>query len=70
MEEIRDCKGRLVCKGDAQTGEIESIYKGNRTRTCLAVGKSFIVQRDGITTEITRTSNSSLQVQSCDIECF
>jgi hypothetical protein len=71
MEEIRDYKGRLACKGDATTGNIESIYKGHRTKTCLSVGDSFVVERDGIITEVTRISTDAFQVEShTDIECY
>lgn len=45
MEEIRDCKNRLVCKGDARTGLIQSFYKGQRMETRLALGQQLEIER-------------------------
>ena len=52
MEEIRDCKGRLACKGNAATGFVEAMYKGQKTRTTLSIGERFTIEREGVVTEI------------------
>lgn len=36
MQDIKDCKGRLTCRGDALTGLVESLYKGQLTSTILS----------------------------------
>lgn len=64
MEDIRDCIGHLMCRGDAHTGLVSSLYKGQRTTTHLAVGETFIVERNDTTTEITRIDDSSFNVKS------
>lgn len=64
MKEIRDCKGRLTCKGDASTGYIESMYRGQKTQMILAVGAHLIIERDGIITVITRISITAFKVES------
>jgi hypothetical protein len=64
MKEIRDCKGRLACKGDAATGLIESMYRGQKTQTILAVGAYLIIERDGVVTVITRISLTAFKVES------
>ena len=51
---IRDCLGRLVCKGDPETGLIECLYKGNKTSTVLADGETFTIERQDIVTTITK----------------
>lgn len=64
VETIRDCKGRIACKGDAHTGVIEAVYKGHRTRTQLSIGEAFTVEREGIVTEVTRISSTAFRVES------
>ncbi len=64
MEDIRDFKGRLACKGDAGTGLIESVFKGCRTRTRLPFGEVFTVERDGIVTDVTRLNDHAFHVES------
>lgn len=64
MEEIRDCKGRLACKGNAETGAIVCMYKGYKTSTNLGVGDKFTIEREGIETVITRISPLAFAVES------
>ena len=64
MQELRDCKGRIACMGNATTGLVECLYKGHRTRTRLDVGDNFTVEREGIETIITRVSDMAFAVDS------
>lgn len=64
MEDIRDCIGHLMCRGDARTGLVSSLYKGQRTTAHLAVGETFTVERNKTTTEITRINDSSFRIKS------
>lgn len=64
MEDIRDCSGHLMCRGDARTGFVSSLYKGHRTTAHLAVGETFTVERNDIKTEITRIDDSTFKVKS------
>lgn len=64
MQELRDCKGRIACMGNAATGLVECLYKGHRTRTRLDVGDKFTVEREGIETIITRVSDMAFAVDS------
>ena len=64
MEEIRDCLGRLACRGDAAAGYISSLYKGHRTTAHLSVGETFTVERDNTRTEVTRVTTSAFKVRS------
>lgn len=64
MEVIRDCKGRVACKGDAATGDVESAYKGHKTRTRLSIGEVFTIERDDIITKVTRISTTAFRVES------
>lgn len=64
MEEIRDCMNRLACKGNAATGFVESVYKGQKTRTRLAIGETFTIERSGIVTNVKRISTTAFQVES------
>lgn len=64
MQELRDCKGRIACMGNAATGLVECRYKGHRTRTRLDVGDNFTVEREGIETTITRISDMAFAVDS------
>ena len=64
MDDIRDCAGHLMCKGDAKTGLVSSSYKGHRTTAHLAVGETFTVERNDIRTEITRTDDTTFKVDS------
>ncbi len=64
MDVIRDCKNRIACKGNAQTGDIETVYKGHKTRTRLPVGGVFTIERDDVITKITRISTTAFKVES------
>jgi hypothetical protein len=64
MEDIRDCSGHLMCRGDARTGFVSSLYKGHRTTAHLAVGETFTVERNDTKTEITRIDDSTFKVKS------
>ena len=64
MEEIRDCKGRLACKGNSTTGFVETMYKGQKTRTTLPVGETFTIEREGIVTKVIRISPTAFKVES------
>ena len=63
MEEIRDCKGRLACKGNAATGFVEAIYKGQKTRTTLPVGETFTIEREGVVTKVIRISTTAFKIE-------
>lgn len=65
MELIRDCLGRVVCKGDASSGFIEIRYRGLTVQAILAIGNSYTVERENIVTIITRTSKLRFSVSSC-----
>lgn len=64
MEPIRDCVGRLACMFDSETGLVEQVYKGCKTRTTLQPGCTFTIEREGVITAITRTYTSTVKVAS------
>lgn len=64
MESLHDCEGRLACKGDPKTGYVESLYKGNKTSTTLAVGEIFTIECQGVITNIIRTCTAYFTVES------
>lgn len=64
MVEIRDYRGRLACKGNASTGFIEALYKGQKVRTTLSIGEVFSVERDGVLTEVERVSTRAFKIES------
>lgn len=64
MEDIRDCNGHLVCKAEPSNGNIEAAYKRQLTKTTLAVGAKFVIERDGVRTIVTRESNTEINVDS------
>ena len=64
MEEIRDCNGRIACKGNATTGLIEVLYKRCKTSTQIPVGGTLRIERDGVVTIVTRLSDSAFHVES------
>ena len=66
MEEIRDCKNRLVCKGDALTGSIQAFYKGQLMETRLAMGQELTIERSPTRTTITRINDADFTVESID----
>ena len=51
MQDIRDCKDRLTCRGDAKTGRIEAVYRGCLTRTWLPPGAMLEIERGGVITK-------------------
>lgn len=64
MQNIKDCKGRLTCRGDALTGLVESLYKGQLTSTILSPGEVFTIERQGVITEVLRTGYNTFSVRS------
>ena len=64
MKEIRDCKGRLVCKAEPTDGLVETAYKHQVTKTRLPIGGVFTIERDGIRTVIKRSGNAELNINS------
>lgn len=64
MQDIKDCKGRLTCRGDALTGLVESLYKGQLTSTILSPGEVFTIERQGVITEVLRTGCNTFSVRS------
>ena len=64
MQDIKDCKGRLTCRGDALTGLVESLYKGQLTSTILSPGEVFTIERQGAITEVLRTGYNTFSVRS------
>lgn len=66
MEEIRDCKGRIACKGNANTGLIEVVYKRCKTSTQISIDGTFKIEREGVVTIVTRINDSAFYVESHD----
>jgi len=64
VEILRDCIGRIACKGDAATGLVETLYKGHRTRTKIPIGEKFIIEREDTITTVTRINTMAFQVES------
>jgi len=64
MEELRDCKNRLVCMGNPATGFVESLYKGHKTSTYLSAGEIFTIERQGVVTNITLTTGGRFEIES------
>lgn len=64
MLTIKDCLGHVVCKANTATGVIEMKDKNIKMRSVLPVGGSCIVERDNITTRITRINTSVFDVKS------
>lgn len=64
MEILRDCIGRIACKGDASTGLIETLYKGHKIRTKIPVGEKFIIEREDTVTTVTRVNTTAFHVES------
>ena len=67
MENIRDCKGHLVCKAEPSNGFIESSYKHQTTKTILPIGGYFAIERDGVRTTIMRCDSTELNVESKEL---
>jgi len=64
MEEIRDCNGRIACKGNATTGLVEVAYKRCRNSTHLPVGGTFTIEREGTVTMVSRISTNAFHIES------
>lgn len=47
----------LVCKVEAETGRLESLYKKQKVCTTLVIGACIRFERNGIVTEVTRQVN-------------
>lgn len=62
MKPIKDCNEHTACFIDESTGYVEAKYKNQTTSTFLAVGGSFVVERDTALTIITRVSDSKMKV--------
>lgn len=60
MEPIRDCKGRIVCMGNAKTGSLEVLYRKQRTITQIPSNGTIRIDREEVTTIITRINNEFL----------
>lgn len=64
MEDIRDCIGRIACKGNAATGLIEVAYKRCKTSTQIPIGGTLRIEREGVLTIVTRLNDSAFHVES------
>lgn len=64
MEVIRDCYGRIACKGNANTGLVEVLYKRCKTSTQIPIGGTLRIELDGVVTVVKRLSNSAFHVES------
>ncbi len=64
MEVIRDYKGRVVCMANASDGLIEIKYRDIMVRAIVDIGGTYTVEREGIITKVTRTSESHFSVSS------
>ena len=64
MKCIYDCKGRLVCKVDPDTGFIESKYQKLTMRTTLPLRTSLVIEREKVWTKIPRVDNQHFYVES------
>lgn len=64
MREIRDCKGRLTCLADENTGEIETRYKGAIARATLSPGSVFTIERDNTVTNIFFSPQKTFRIES------
>lgn len=67
MQDIHDCKGHLVCKGEPINGLVEAVYKRQLTKTHLGVGGEFTIEREGIRTVVTRKSRSEFKIDSYEL---
>ena len=67
MEEIRDFRGRLAWIAEPDTGYVETIYKGQKAGVILPVGATFLVERDGIRTTVTRNTKETITTKSISL---
>lgn len=63
LEDIKDINGKLVCKGDATTGNIEAFSGGVMNRTHMAVGQEFEIEKDDALTIIKRVSADKFEIK-------
>ena len=64
MDEYRDCKGHLVCKADALTGQVEIQYRDRAVQMTVPVGERIVVTHRDTVTTLTRNDHSAFQVES------
>ena len=57
MTDIRDIRGRIICKAEQKTGHLECKYLDYGIHTFLEPGQSILIQRDECATVITRNEN-------------
>ena len=57
MTEIRDTSGKIICKVEEKTGQLDCQYKDYSIRTSLHPGQSILIRRDQCLTRITRDEN-------------
>ena len=67
LEDIRDCRGRLICKAEPSIGFIESSYKRQNTKMQLPIGGIITFERDGVRTTIKRQNSTNLDVESKEV---
>ena len=65
MEEIRDCRGKLVCMANGQTGVIERLTSKDRIYILLPVGGKFAFETKDAYTMIERIND---KVASAELE--
>lgn len=61
--DICDSLGRLAFKLETDTWYVEASYKGCKTKTHLALGETFTIERQGQVTSVTRIDNLNFEVQ-------
>ena len=68
MVDIRDCYNKLVCKYNAITGLVESLFNHHKTTVTLSVGQSIEFgseyKNEYIVTTIVRISDEEFDVKS------
>lgn len=64
MEEIRDCRGKLVCMANGQTGVIERLTSKDRIYISLPVGGKFAFETKDAYTIIERINDKLFYVNS------
>ena len=64
MEEIRDCRGKLVCMADGHTGVIERLTAKDRTYVEIPVGGKYVYESVYTYTVLERVSKETFYVTS------
>lgn len=59
-----DCLGHCVCYADAETGLVEHRIGKVTTRTHIAMGETYTIEKEGTVTVLRRTGISELQATS------